>query len=346
MQTSLARIFLALTLWFSLMVVVTLLYWQHWLHAERNIPEATRIISVQKGDSLASVAYQLRQAELIRWPNVWRQFARIFYPTSIKAGEYQLGAMESPISILQLLQSGKVITYEVTLLEGKTFDQFIAALTMENKLTLLLAGLSRLEQMNLLNLAIEHPEGWFFPDTYQYTAGDSDVDILRRAHAKMKVILVKEWQNRQDDLPYQDPYQTLIMASIVERETGVARERAEIAGVFTRRLRLKMRLQTDPTVIYGLGSDFDGNLTRRHLSQANPYNTYMIHGLPPTPIAMPSGEAIHAVLNPAPGDALYFVAKGDGTHYFSVTLGEHNQAVQKYQKRQRVENYQSAPPLN
>lgn len=188
-----------------------------------------------------------------------------------------------------------------------------------------------------------HPEGLFFPDTYSYARGDTDFSILQRAHSAMLVVLEEEWQQRAQPLPYETPYEALIMASIIERETGLPEERTQISGVFSRRLQQGMLLQTDPTVIYGLGDAFDGNLQRRHLAdESNPYNTYRLAGLPPTPIALPGRAAIHAALHPDSGTALYFVARGDGGHAFSNTLSEHNQAVRDYQL-QRKKNYSSTP---
>lgn len=176
-----------------------------------------------------------------------------------------------------------------------------------------------------------HPEGRFYPDTYQYSAGTSDTTILKNAFDRMETNLNQQWQQRQIDLPYDTPYKALIMASIVEKETGAAQERPEIAGVFVNRLRIGMRLQTDPTVIYGIGEKFDGNIRRRDLKRDTPYNTYTRKGLPPTPIAMPGGDAIYAALHPAKTKNLYFVSRGDGSHKFSATFKEHNQAVRKYQ---------------
>lgn len=187
--------------------------------------------------------------------------------------------------------------------------------------------------MARLGLAGEHPEGRFFPETYYFPRGTSDVEFLKRAYRTMEERLQQEWSRRADGLPYRNAYQALILASIVEKEAAEPSERREIAGVYVRRLRRGMRLESDPTVIYGLGDAFDGNLTRRNLRRPTPYNTYLRKGLPPTPIAMPGGAAIHAALNPAPGDALFFVARGDGTHYFSANLSEHRRAVERYQLR-------------
>jgi len=186
-------------------------------------------------------------------------------------------------------------------------------------------------------------EGWFYPDTIVFSEGTSDIALLQQGKKKMEEVLSAEWQARAENLPYESPYEALVMASIVEKETGRAEERQEIAGVFVRRLNKGMRLQTDPTVIYGLGDSFQGNLRHRHLRADTPYNTYTRHGLPPSPIALPGQDAIHAALNPASGDTLFFVAKGDGSHYFSKTLAEHERAVNEYQRLKRRKDYRSSP---
>jgi UPF0755 protein len=224
-----------------------------------------------------------------------------------------------------------VVQYPLTLVEGWTFRQVMEALQADERLEHLIEDPSAEAVMARLGRRGVHPEGRFFPDTYHFTRGSSDLDILKRAHAAMERVLAEEWEARADGLPIESPDEALILASIIEKETGLASERAEIAGVFVRRLRLGMRLQTDPTVIYGLGDDFDGNLRRADLRNDHPYNTYVHAGLPPTPIALPGREAIRAALNPADGETLYFVARGDGSHAFSVTLEEHNRAVRKYQ---------------
>ena len=194
-----------------------------------------------------------------------------------------------------------------------------------------LADASTAELMQRIGIEDDNPEGWLFPDTYLFDRGTSDVEILSRAHRRMREVLDEEWAKREQGLPLETPYQALTLASIVEKETGLASERPQIAGVFVRRLQKGMKLQTDPTVIYGMGDDFDGNIRREDLTRPTPYNTYVIQGLPPTPIALPGREAINAVLHPADGDALYFVARGDGSHHFSATLDEHNCAVRHYQ---------------
>jgi UPF0755 protein len=206
-----------------------------------------------------------------------------------------------------------------------------AGLDAEPALIHTLAALDDDSVLARLGLDAPSPEGLFFPATYHYEDGDSDLDILARAARRMQKELDTAWQGRRDGLPYTSPYEALIMASIIEKETGRAEERARIGGVFVRRLQRGMKLQTDPTVIYGLGTGFDGNLRRADLRRDTPYNTYVHHGLPPTPIAMPGADAIAAALDPAPGSALYFVAKGDGAHHFSNSLREHNAAVRRYQ---------------
>lgn len=343
MRVSPLRVAISFILWLILMVSLTAFYWWSWLRADHFIPLQHRHLVVTKGESIQSVAQRLHQRQLIRWPRVWRHYARFVDPAPIKVGEYLFSSKESPRSILDALQEGKVVTYDVTLIEGKNFQEVLARLASQKKLVSLLHGKPQEEQLRMLGLDIEHPEGWFYPDTYQYVAGDSDVSILRRAYAKMHELLMKEWPLRDEGLPYETPYDALIMASIIEKETAVESERPAIAGVFVRRLQQGMRLQTDPTVIYGLGLLFDGNLTRRHLREDTPYNTYTRHGLPPTPIAMPGVEAIFAALHPLAGDALYFVAKGDGSHHFSRTLAEHNRAVAQYQRYKREQNYRSSP---
>jgi UPF0755 protein len=232
--------------------------------------------------------------------------------------------------VLERLVSGKTIQYPVTLVEGWTFRQAVDHIAEDPRYGDLL-GKSDADLMAALGRGGEHPEGRFFPDTYAFPRAATGLDVLRRALERMDQVLAEEWAARAPDLPIDSPYEALILASIVEKETGLAEERPAIAGVFTRRLQKGMRLQTDPTVIYGMGERFDGDIRRADLREATPYNTYVITGLPPTPIALPGRAAIHAALNPEPGEALYFVARGDGGHVFSATLEEHNAAVRKYQ---------------
>jgi UPF0755 protein len=250
---------------------------------------------------------------------------------ALKAGEYAIEAGMTPPQVLALLASGKSIQFPVTFVPGMTFRDALAAIDDAAVFELTLAGLSDAELAAQLGIDDGHPEGWLYPDTYLFERGTTDAVILARAHERMRGVLDEEWAGRSADLPVETPYEALILASIVEKETGRSGERARIAGVFTRRLEQGMKLQTDPTIIYGLGDEFDGDITREHLRRETPYNTYVIPALPPTPIALPGREAIHAVLHPADGDELFFVARGDGSHYFSATLEEHNCAVRHYQ---------------
>ncbi|TQV73490.1 endolytic transglycosylase MltG [Exilibacterium tricleocarpae] len=315
----------------------------HWLKKPLPLAEAGLSIELKPGDSLVRVAHRLRSEGVLHHPQILVAYGRLTGATGIKVGEYKVAPGTSPRSLLEQLVRGDVVSYQVTLVEGWTYAQALAALHAESRLTAQLADLSVERQLEVLDMDVDHPEGWFFPDTYRFTRGMSDVDILRQAHRRMRDLLEREWAARAPGLPYANAYEALIMASIVERETGQPAERRQIAGVFVRRLQNNMRLQTDPTIIYGLGSDFDGNIRRRHLRQATPYNTYVIRGLPPTPIALPGREAIYATLHPDDSEALYFVAKGDGSHQFSNTLEEHNKAVRRYQIVRRKKDYRSAP---
>lgn len=308
-----------------------------------SIPAQGHTLTVAAGDTLRSVVTTLHQADILAFPELVVLYGRwTGLDQQIKRGEYLLPPGTTAESLLQLLQSGKVIQYQVTLPEGITLRQALDILARQDGLEIVLEGVED-ERILALIAPLERPEGLFFPDSYSFTRGTSDWQLLRRAYSDMQAVLAQEWQERAPDLPYETPYEALIMASIIERETGLPQERRQIAGVFVRRLQRGMRLQTDPTIIYGLGSEFDGNLRRSHLADAaNPYNTYRHGGLPPTPIALPGRAAINAALHPDQGDALYFVARGDGGHVFSTTLAEHERAVRKYQLSRR-EDYRSSP---
>lgn len=308
--------------------------WQTFEQTPLAFPQYPYSISLEKGMSFKQVADQLHQDGVIQHPYYLRLYARYYkLAHRIKAGHYEVKQPLLPEQLLAQLVNGEVVTYNVTLIEGNHFKELLHQLQKHPHLEHQLAGLSTAEIMAKLGKPDLHPEGWFFPSTYQFNKGDSDLDILKRAHAKMEAVLAEEWSGKAGDLPYESAYQALIMASIVEKETGLASERPEIAGVFVRRLKRGMRLQTDPTVIYGMGERYQGNIRKRDLRTDTPYNTYTRDGLPPTPIAMPGQEAIHAALHPKAGKTLYFVAKGDGSgaHYFSKSLAEHNRAVRRYQ---------------
>jgi len=306
---------------------------QQYVQTPLALSQPERLV-VSQGDTLRSVAEGLRRRGLLAKPEYWLWYARWEGNADhIQAGEYLLTPGITPARLLRSLSQGAVAQYAITIPEGWTFRQMLAALHQDDKLTHTLRGLDDAAIMERLGRPGEHPEGRFYPDTYFFSRGTTDLDLLRRAYAVMERRLKQEWLQRAPDLPYRTPYEALILASIIEKETAIPEERPLIAGVFVRRLQRNMRLQTDPTVIYGLGSDFDGNLRRRDLKRDTPYNTYLHKGLPPTPIALPGGASLHAALHPAPGDALYFVARGDGSHYFSATIEEHNAAVRRYQLR-------------
>jgi UPF0755 protein len=254
---------------------------------------------------------------------------------AMKAGEYRLDPGLRAIDLPALLVSGKVILHELTLVEGWRFEQALQAVRENPVLGHTLPDDSAGAAMAALGRPELHPEGRFYPDTYRFPRGTTDIAFLQRAFSRMEEVLAAEWLARAEGLPYQTAEEALIMASIVERETSLPAERFDIAGVFVRRLQKGMRLQTDPTVIYGMGAAFKGNIRRRDLETDTPYNTYIRKGLPPTPICLPGRASINAALHPAPGGALYFVAKGDGSHYFSATFAEHNAAVSKYQLKRR-----------
>lgn len=302
------------------------------------------IVLIRAGQSLTSVANALAERGILAHPLDFRLYARLDGQASrIRAGEYALSPTMTPRTLLRKLVAGEVVYHQVRLLEGWTALQAVAAVQANPLIETTLVVDD--EESLRLGLGLDvHPEGQFFPETYNFTRGTSDREILLRAHALMQQVLAEEWEARDVGLPYESPYDALIMASLVEKETGMASERAQIAGVFVRRLQLGMRLQTDPSVIYGLGATFDGNLTRAHLREDGDYNTYARGGLPPTPIALPGRAAIAASLRPEEGEALFFVAKGDGSHYFSSTLEEHNAAVRQYQVEGRAADYRSRPP--
>lgn len=262
---------------------------------------------------------------------------------SIKAGEYTLVDVVDIPDLVDKVERGEVIQYSITLVEGHTFKQYLTQLKSQNQLKDRLAGMSDAQIMRELGVPGRHPEGQFAPQTYFYQRGDTDFDVLKQSFERMKVVVDQAWEARQADSKLKSPYELQIMASIIEKETGAAHERPEISGVFNNRLRIGMKLQTDPTVIYGMGDSYDGNIRRKDLRTDTEYNTYTRYGLPPTPIAMPGEASLNAAANPAQTEALYFVGKGDGTHYFSKTLKEHNNAVIKYQLGGKPRAFSSNP---
>jgi UPF0755 protein len=298
-----------------------------------SLPTTPFEFELKQGSSLKGMARDLRDAGLLQqdWAFVW--LVRLLGKAGeVQAGSYALTQPVSPLELARIITQGEVSLRQVSIIEGWTFREMRAALNANPDITHDTSDLSDAEILQRIGAAKSHPEGLFFPDTYSFAAGSSDLTIFRRAYQAMQQRLLEAWDAREPGLPLETPYQALILASIVEKETGTPADRPMIAGVFVNRLRRGMLLQTDPTVIYGLGEKFDGNLRKRDLLADNPYNTYTRPGLTPTPIALPGAAALQAALHPAQTDALYFVARGDGSSHFSGTLAEHNRAVNQYQK--------------
>ncbi|HRG16149.1 MAG TPA: endolytic transglycosylase MltG [Pseudomonadota bacterium] len=293
------------------------------------------VLDVKLGTSFPSIVRKIKAAtgnDAPWW--YWRILAHeMGVLDGLHAGEYALTQHMSPRRLLRRMADGDVIHHQFTIIEGWRFKELRLALAKEAKLESTLGGLSDTDVMARIGAEGVHPEGRFLPETYSFVRGQKDIDLLKRAYRAMQTRLAARWAERDPRLPLGSPDEMLTLASIVEKETGQAAERPRIAGVFVRRLKMPMMLQTDPTVIYGLGDSFNGNLTRRHLEADTPYNTYTRFGLPPTPIALPGDAALAAVAKPAEGQELYFVAKGNGEHAFSATLAEHNRAVRAYQLR-------------
>lgn len=333
---SVGRSLLAAVVAALLVAAVLLIGWQQaqrWLHAPIPTLLSPVVYEVPRGASARALARDLGRRGLIAHPRIfefWVKRQRL--EKAIKAGEYRLLPGMSPAALLQLFTSGKIILHSVTFVEGSTFADVRAMLAQQPYVSPMLSQHSDAEVMEQLGATGKHPEGQFFPDTYHFAKGTTDLELLSIAHARMKAELESAWAQRADDLPLSSPYEALILASIVEKETALASERPLIAGVFAERLRRGMRLQTDPTVIYGMGTTFDGNIRRVDLLRDTPYNTYTREGLPPTPICLPGAEALRAAVSPKTTGALFFVATGagDGSHYFSKSLSEHNAALRRY----------------
>jgi UPF0755 protein len=290
------------------------------------------IFKIDSGRSVTDIAGMIADQGWLRRPVYFViEAERLDVSTKLQAGVYEIRTGDTPRELLQRFVRGEVKTYRVRLTEGVTFSDIRRVLNQKDTLEQTLPALSDSAIMALLGAAQVHPEGQFFPATYDYQAGTRDIEILRRAHRRMQEVLGRHWELRHENLPYKTSYEALIVASMIEKETGQAGERDRISGVFVRRLQRNMKLQSDPTVIYGLGEKFDGNLRRIDLETDTPYNTYTRPGLPVTPIAAPGEAALIAALHPADGKSLYFVATGDGGHAFSATLKDHNDAVRRYQ---------------
>jgi UPF0755 protein len=294
---------------------------------------------IESGSAFAQVSNELANRGIIEHPDFFRWYARVTgMAAAVHAGEYEIAAGTTPKQLLVKFVSGEVQLYSMTIVEGWNFRELMAALQASSLLEHSIVHEDWPAILESFAAEATHPEGLFLPETYSFPKGTTDINLLQQAFDLMQSTLQAEWEGRDGGLPIASPYEALILASIVEKETALATERPRIAGVFTRRLEKRMRLQTDPTVIYGIGVDFNGNLTRRDLRTDTPYNTYTRHGLPPTPIALPGKAAIHAALHPAAGNELYFVAtgSGDGSHKFSETKAEHDAAVQEYLVRLRA----------
>jgi UPF0755 protein len=297
------------------------------------LPATPFEFELKQGSSLKRMARDMQQAGLLQQDQLFVWLVRLLGKSGqLKAGNYALERPVSPLELLEIISKGEVIQRQISIIEGWTFRQLRAALDASPDVAHDTLNLSDAEILQRIGAAESHPEGLFFPDTYNFAAGSSDLAIIKRAYHAMQQRLQEAWAGRDAGLPLQTPYQALILASIVEKETGTPSDRAMIAGVFVNRLRKGMLLQTDPTVIYGLGEKFDGNLRRRDLLADTAYNTYTRGGLTPTPIALPGMDALRATLHPAQTDALYFVARGDGSSQFSSNLTAHNRAVNQYQK--------------
>jgi UPF0755 protein len=315
---------------FGIIFVVTLLYFDKKVHQPLNLTEQV-VYQVKSGQSAKGILNRLKEQGIIT-DNIGLKIRLKLKSelANIKVGTYELLPSMSALDLLELFSSGKELQFSISLIEGLNWQEWLLVFKSHPQIQFADDFYKQLEKITE-PLPKQSIEGFLLPDTYYFVAQTNAIELVKRAHISMQQYLNNAWQNRALDLPYSSVYEGLIMASIIEKETGVAEERAHISGVFVNRLNLKMRLQTDPTVIYGMGENFDGNIRRKDLKTATPYNTYVIKGLPPTPIAMPSKLAIDAAFNPIETQDLYFVSKGDGSHKFSTTLQEHNIAVRKYQ---------------
>lgn len=326
-----------------------LISWSVWLYAESVwsqpllVPERGVFIQISAGDSLGKVLSNAESEGWLRDSGMIGVLARLRgLDARIQVGEYQISAGDTVNGLIESLIRGRVFQHSVTLPEGVTLRRALEILWSHEALKKSINGVSDTALLELVG-DYDSAEGWFLPETWSFTRGETDIDVLRRAHNAMAELLENLWRDQAAGLPFASPYEALILASIVERETAIADERSQVAGVFIRRLGMGMRLQTDPTVIYGLDESYRGNLTRVHLRDRNNlFNTYQHAGLPPTPIALPGRGALRAVFAPDQSDTLYFVARGDGTHAFSASLADHENNVRQYQLSPRAD-YRSTP---
>ncbi len=316
------------------------LVWDYLRFLERPLalPERGLEFTVAPGSSVGDLARALEARGVLSRPLYFEVYARLEgLAPRLQAGEYLIARGQTPRGLLEQWAEGRVVLHGLTLLEGWTFRQALEAVRAHPKLRQTLAGLPDVEVAARIGIERSNPEGLLFPDTYRFAAGTSDLEVLKRAHRTLQAKLQAAWAARRPGLPFDTPYEALVLASIIEKETGRADERRRIAGVFVRRIKLGMRLQTDPAVIYGLGADYAGELSGAQLRADTPYNTYTRAGLPPTPIALAGAAALAAAVDPAEGEELYFVADGSGGHAFSKTLDEHNRAVREWHQRIKAE---------
>ncbi len=330
----------ALIIAISVAVTLSSIYFKKYVnHPLSNIVNDVQL-TITPGMSFKEVSRQLGEKGIIKEKLAWDIYGRLSgAANAIKAGEYSLQTNLTPAQLLYKLVEGDTVQFTLTVIEGWTFKQLWEAVNKHEKITHTVS--SPHELLEKLDLNNHSPEGWFYPDTYHFPAGTTDVEFFQRAFKYMVKVLDEEWSKRHDGIPIHTPEEALTLASIIEKETSVEAEREMIAAVFTTRLKRGMRLQTDPTVIYGLGDAYDGNIRRKDLKADTPYNTYIHKGLPPTPIALPSRASITAALKPADSEVLFFVAKGDGTHHFSKTYEEHRKAVIKYQLNGNASRYKA-----
>jgi len=324
----------------SLLLLLMLVIGWGWLDYQNSlatpITKETVLFEIKRGDSFNRITDNLISHKIDISPWWFKLYAyQNNYTQQLKAGEYLIKPDLKVNEILSLFVNGKAKQYSITFPEGWTFKQILQKLAQHEKIKPTLNGLSDKAILNKIDNQEKHPEGLFFPDTYHFHKNTTDLSLLKRAYIKMQQILKEQWQTKATGLPIKTPYEALILASIVEKETGKPSERQTIAGVFSRRLLKGMKLQTDPTVIYGMGDTYKGDIRFKDLRTPTPYNTYTINGLPPTPIAMPGKEAIYAALHPEAGKSLFFVSRGDGSHVFSESLKAHNNAVNKYQRKSK-----------
>ncbi len=328
------KIIFLLILLILIFVTWFLFTWYRVFHTPLVAPGVVTSVKVQRGFGLRDLAKQLSQQSMLNHPKFFVEFARLTgYERQLRFGEYQINSKTTLAHLLHNISHARgMVLHRITFIEGWTFRQLKLALKQNPNVRHFIQGKSDSQIMELLGHPNQHPEGMFFPDTYLFTWGNSDLEILKKAYAKMQRVLTQQWGQRAPHLPLKTSYQALIVASMVEKETAIPKERSKIAGVIIQRLEQKMRLQVDPTVLYGLGKPFGSMITKHDLNSITPYNTYRVKGLPPTPIDMPSAASIRAAMHPSHGNVLYYVARGDGSHRFSANYKDHLLAVAQYQK--------------